>query len=143
MPSPCDQVYPPDLRQRERELVDTRREAARVDPLAASSAGPWPDGTVGVAFSGGGIRSATFCLGVLQVLARTGLLRRVDFLSTVSGGGYAGSFLGALIARARGEGAGGKASMPRRARWPTRFRLPSAGCASTGATWPRRGRGTS
>jgi hypothetical protein len=51
----------------------------------------------GVAFSGGGIRSATFNLGVLQGLAEKRLLRHVDILSTVSGGGYIGSWLHALI----------------------------------------------
>jgi Patatin-like phospholipase len=53
----------------------------------------------GLAFSGGGIRSATFNLGVLQGLAQHGLLRRFDYLSTVSGGGYIGSWLGAWIRR--------------------------------------------
>ena len=48
---------------------------------------------VGMGLSGGGIRSATFCLGVTQVLADRGLLKDVDFLSTVSGGGYVGCFL--------------------------------------------------
>ncbi|MGB6470343.1 MAG: hypothetical protein WBE88_05760, partial [Candidatus Acidiferrales bacterium] len=48
---------------------------------------------VGVAFSGGGIRSATFNLGVLQGLAEMKLLQRVDYLSTVSGGGYIGGWL--------------------------------------------------
>ena len=48
---------------------------------------------VGLALSGGGIRSATFCLGVVQALAARGLLHQVDYLSTVSGGGYTGSFL--------------------------------------------------
>jgi hypothetical protein len=43
--------------------------------------------------SGGGIRSATFALGVLQGLARFGLLERFHYLSTVSGGGYIGSWL--------------------------------------------------
>ncbi|MBI2525946.1 MAG: patatin-like phospholipase family protein [Candidatus Rokubacteria bacterium] len=43
--------------------------------------------------SGGGIRSATFALGVLQGLARAGLLSRFDYLSTVSGGGFIGSWL--------------------------------------------------
>lgn len=43
--------------------------------------------------SGGGIRSATFCLGVLQALAGTGRLQRFHYLSTVSGGGYIGSWL--------------------------------------------------
>lgn len=51
----------------------------------------------GLAFSGGGIRSATFCLGITQVLARRGLLPQFDYLSTVSGGGYFGSFLSAYL----------------------------------------------
>src|SRR5262249_37638223 len=41
--------------------------------------------------SGGGIRSATFALGVLEGLAAKGVLDRFDYLSTVSGGGYIGS----------------------------------------------------
>ena len=56
------------------------------------------DGLVAVALSGGGIRSATFNLGVLQVLATRGILDRVDYLSTVSGGGYAGCCLRSLAA---------------------------------------------
>src|SRR5437762_14168939 len=47
--------------------------------------------------SGGGIRSATFGLGVLQGLARCGLLDKFDYLSTVSGGGYIGSWLSAWV----------------------------------------------
>jgi hypothetical protein len=47
----------------------------------------------GLALSGGGIRSAVFCLGVLQALAKHDLLKRFDYLSTVSGGGYIGSSL--------------------------------------------------
>jgi hypothetical protein len=54
--------------------------------------------------SGGGMRSASFSLGVLQGLARfsmkdpkdqsdKGFLQNLDFLSTVSGGGYIGSWL--------------------------------------------------
>lgn len=49
--------------------------------------------------SGGGIRSATFGLGVLQGLARCGLLDKFHYLSTVSGGGYIGSWLSAWINR--------------------------------------------
>ncbi|MBV8417517.1 MAG: patatin-like phospholipase family protein, partial [Verrucomicrobia bacterium] len=49
--------------------------------------------------SGGGIRSATFSLGGLQALDRRDLLRSFDYLSTVSGGGYIGSWLTALIKR--------------------------------------------
>ena len=41
-----------------------------------------------VAFSGGGIRSATFHLGILQALQEMGTLPKIDYLSTVSGGSY-------------------------------------------------------
>jgi hypothetical protein len=58
------------------------REAWRTRPHA-----------VALAISGGGIRSATFALGVLVALARRNLLYQFDYLSTVSGGGYLGAFL--------------------------------------------------
>jgi hypothetical protein len=58
--------------------------------------------TLGVAFSGGGVRSATFNLGVLQGLAHGDLLRRVDYVSTVSGGGYIGAWLASWSKRVRG-----------------------------------------
>jgi hypothetical protein len=53
----------------------------------------------GLAFSGGGIRSATFNLGVLQGLAKFNKVRTFDYLSTVSGGGYIGNWLEAWIKR--------------------------------------------
>jgi hypothetical protein len=56
-------------------------------------------GLAGLAISGGGIRSATFGLGVIQALAHLDLLKRFDYLSTVSGGGYIGSWLAAWIKR--------------------------------------------
>jgi hypothetical protein len=49
--------------------------------------------------SGGGIRSATFNLGLLQGLARHGLLEQFEYLSTVSGGGFSGGWLTAWINR--------------------------------------------
>jgi len=52
-----------------------------------------------VCFSGGGIRSATFNLGVLQALAKCGVLSDVHYLSTVSGGGYIGSWLSSWMRR--------------------------------------------
>lgn len=51
----------------------------------------------GIALSGGGIRSATFSMGVLVALSKRGLLPQFDYLSTVSGGGYSGSFLTQLL----------------------------------------------
>ncbi len=52
-------------------------------------------------FSGGGIRSATFGLGLVQGIARHRMLDRFDYLSTVSGGGYLGGWLTAWIYRER------------------------------------------
>ncbi|HTH53303.1 MAG TPA: hypothetical protein VL495_05100, partial [Edaphobacter sp.] len=51
----------------------------------------------GICFSGGGIRSATFNLGILQGLASADRLNSFDYLSTVSGGGYIHQFLASWI----------------------------------------------
>jgi hypothetical protein len=56
-------------------------------------------GRSALCLSGGGIRSAAYGLGILQGLARQGLLDKFDYLSTVSGGGYIGSWLSAWIHR--------------------------------------------
>lgn len=53
---------------------------------------------VGLALSGGGIRSATYALGLLQRMAKARVLKFVDFLSTVSGGGYLGASWSSLAA---------------------------------------------
>jgi len=57
----------------------------------------------GICFSGGGIRSATFNLGVLQGLAKMGALDHFDYLSSVSGGGYIHEWLAAWIKREEQE----------------------------------------
>ena len=54
-----------------------------------------PEKRSALCFSGGGIRSATFGLGVLQGLARCGLLGKFHYLSTVAGGGFIGAWLSA------------------------------------------------
>lgn len=45
-------------------------------------------GKVGICCSGGGVRSAAFCLGALQALQEEGELRRSAYLAAVSGGSY-------------------------------------------------------
>ncbi len=66
------------------ELNWIKRRRSAVDQ---SEDGP----LVGLALSGGGIRSATFNLGLLQALSRKKLLPQIDILSSVSGGGYIAS----------------------------------------------------
>ncbi|MGE0236589.1 patatin-like phospholipase family protein [Methylocystis sp.] len=55
-----------------------------------------------MALSGGGIRCAAFCMGALQGLDSAGLINRLDYLSTVSGGGYIGSAM--TLAMSKDEG---------------------------------------
>jgi hypothetical protein len=85
----------------ETELGHIRTRRRRLFPRRTAVAGDERDPHVakalGLAFSGGGIRSATFNLGLLQGLAELGLLKYVDYLSTVSGGGYIGSWLHGVI----------------------------------------------
>jgi hypothetical protein len=93
-----------------------------LDVEAPGSAGePWvrqtPIDRVGLAFSGGGIRSATFNLGILKGLHELGLLKHVDYLSTVSGGGYVGAWWSAW-----------------RARWGMEFPETGTGLVNTDAT---------
>jgi hypothetical protein len=74
-------------------LSDEEAKAGRVGWSRRVRTGEHVDDLIGLAFSGGGIRSATFNLGVLQRLQELDFLREVDYLSTVSGGGYIGSWL--------------------------------------------------
>ena len=62
----------------------------RGSPEADDDTGP----RTGIALSGGGVRSAAFALGVMQVLAERRLLERFDYMSSVSGGGF---MAGALV----------------------------------------------
>jgi hypothetical protein len=62
-------------------------------------------GTTARCLAGGGVRSASFCLGVVQGLAKRGLFQRFHYLSTVSGGGYLGSMLAAWMYRTPGGAA--------------------------------------
>ncbi len=79
----------------ERDAIHRRRKHYKAfypqtSPLDSTSA-------AALAISGGGIRSATFSLGVLVALAQRDLLPQFDYLSTVSGGGYLGSFLSVFL----------------------------------------------
>ena len=94
--------YPKALRDAERACL-AHRYPGEPEPAPGKEGWPWKH-KVGLALSGGGIRSATFSLGILQALAAPAAdeegqprLAAIDILSTVSGGGYIGSFLGGLF----------------------------------------------
>lgn len=77
-----------ELIKKEHEAITERRQVVKI-PASIDQAP-----IVGLAFSGGGVRSATFAFGFFQVIADKQLLKYFDYLSTVSGGGFLGGFLG-------------------------------------------------
>ncbi|MGJ5029038.1 hypothetical protein ACQR1I_19525 [Bradyrhizobium sp. HKCCYLS2038] len=58
-------------------------EGSRIAPKSIGSGSE----LFGLALSGGGIRSATFSLGVIQAFAQRRRISSIDYISTVSGGG--------------------------------------------------------
>jgi hypothetical protein len=70
-----------DIIEKEVAAINVHRQERLGEPGGDA---PWS----GIGLSGGGIRSATFCLGVLQALSEKDILRRFDYISSVSGGGY-------------------------------------------------------
>ena len=98
----------------ELEVIGRRRTAGGPpDPQAGSYANAIRMKLAGLAFSGGGIRSATFNLGFLQGLANRRALHGFDYLSTVSGGGYIGAWLSALLLRRNAGSPVGEAELIR------------------------------
>ena len=98
IPLPFEIIYRQELKE-----IQTSRQARKQLPISPASNDPIEQAEKmnlrALAFSGGGIRSATFNLGVLQGLAKAGLLPGFDIISTVSGGGYIGAWYTAWIKR--------------------------------------------
>jgi hypothetical protein len=74
------------------EYVDPHHPQ-RVADAEGALIGVAPEAATGLAISGGGIRSASFALGIMQALVNGKVMPHVHYLSTVSGGGYLGSSL--------------------------------------------------
>jgi hypothetical protein len=88
---------PPPAQRPAMSVKPDRPDPSRVRPQ------PIPTTAIGLALSGGGIRSAAFSLGALQALDFYGVIARVDYLSTVSGGGYIGACLTAAMSHNNGQ----------------------------------------
>ncbi len=92
----CHPVSLKTVIEQEREYIKQRRYYA-LKPFAPPETDLGSENTVGLALSGGGMRSAMFNLGVVQALAKYGFLPWVDYMTTVSGGGYFGSCMTSLL----------------------------------------------
>ena len=86
----CQELH--DVRAGELQEIGIRRDVAGLPEDAGAN-------LVGLSLSGGGLRSACFGLGFVQALHRSGLWRYIDYLSTVSGGGYIGAYLSSKVVR--------------------------------------------
>ena len=76
----------------EKQAIVARRKA-----IDSTNSNERLEDVAGLSISGGGIRSASLALGVVQELSRHNILQHFDYLSTVSGGGYLGSFLSSYL----------------------------------------------
>lgn len=86
------------LKDEWKEILARRKELGLHTPEAVNEGQPKSD-IVGLSLSGGGLRSAFFGLGFVQALHKCGLWRYLDYLSTVSGGGYLGGYLSSRVLR--------------------------------------------
>ena len=80
-----NQSYPfesSDLKASEDAAVGIRRANAKLETAGSTS------NRIGWACSAGGIRSSIFSYGVLQAFAHHGLLKHIDYMTGVSGGGF-------------------------------------------------------
>lgn len=96
----CDGGYlAKSILKAERAAIDERRAHTRARKNRDRTACP----TSGLAISGGGIRSASIGLGALQALHAYSGIEGIDYLSTVSGGGYIGCSLTAAMQKTNGD----------------------------------------
>ncbi|MBL7775594.1 MAG: patatin-like phospholipase family protein, partial [Saprospiraceae bacterium] len=98
--SKFDPTNPPEYVDRSHHILAVERE--RYLKIRREKNGlppPAPDNLTGLCISGGGVRSATLGLGMLQAFIEKNILKNFDYLSTVSGGGFIGSCLSSLMSR--------------------------------------------
>jgi Patatin-like phospholipase len=84
-------IFEGDVRNSEYRRINKRRKANSLTELPEQVSESSPVDMTGLALSGGGIRSAAFSLGVLQAIDSEIGIKKIDILSTVSGGGYIGA----------------------------------------------------
>lgn len=72
-------------------------------PTAEVPADPLNDPPVGLSLSSGGLRSCTFTLGFVQALHHHGEMKDIDYISSVSGGGFVAGHVTSLADKLRLE----------------------------------------
>lgn len=85
------------LRLEKRQIKRRRRKAYEIPAIQNEEPDYLNDDPTGLALSGGGIRSAAFCLGFIQSMYRTGRMKAFDYMSSVSGGGYSAAYFSSQV----------------------------------------------
>jgi hypothetical protein len=88
-----------DIFRHELSSINCRRQSLgrpTIDPSARRSVN---NNLIGMSVSGGGVRAATVCLGIMQIFIKRGFFRQTYYLSSVSGGGYFAGAISNIYAR--------------------------------------------
>ncbi|PNY37683.1 hypothetical protein C2E31_06980 [Rhodopirellula baltica] len=112
-----------DVIRSERKEIAERREKANLPKIDRHN------GVVGLALSGGGLRSACFSVGVTQALHACGLWKLIDYMSSVSGGGYTAGYISNQLTRS--QECDGKDAFPFSTEPPVNDQPTAAGPQST------------
>jgi hypothetical protein len=116
--------------------LGTAREGAEAASAGAEAAPAFTAGDWAVCCSGGGIRSAAYCLGALQSLGQIGLLGKVKWILGVSGGSYIASSRALVASKLppRAEPAAYASGTPeeRNLRYNTRYIAPNGSTVLVG-----------
>lgn len=101
VPASLERIETNEIHKRRKKIFPERTSAGEPlpdDELAQADQAVEPIlDSASMALSGGGIRSASFNLGVVQSLLSRGVIRWIDFQSTVSGGGFFGTYFSTLL----------------------------------------------
>lgn len=111
-----NEVFAEEIKEIEQRWEQAYDDPCQRDFLVSSDRPSVNRHFVGLALSGGGIRSATINLGITQALEKSGVFRHIDFMSTVSGGGYLGASISTLMRSntRRNTGISGNVSVERK-----------------------------
>jgi hypothetical protein len=104
------------INARRKRLADKRGGQLTSVKVEATGPGAALLEVVGLTMSGGGIRSASFCLGVAQAFDGEKVFDHIDYLSTVSGGGYLGAAISTTMAATEGDFVFGEGNQKTRAK---------------------------
>ncbi len=87
-----EEVFPAEI-----EEIKKIRQRRGIDTASLKGPPSTGQGLGGLALSGGGIRAASYSLGVIQGLGKYGILKSIDYISAVSGGAFIATCISSVL----------------------------------------------